>query len=128
VTVDYATSGGTATPGSDYTAVSGTLTIPAGQTSGSIAVSVTGDRVSVDGALSLLEIGSLDGEQRLVAVGRVGDYAGDELSEWVLPDPATGARDSRNHIELASAHSSGHARLMLREPLPQHRGQADKPW
>jgi chitinase len=43
VTVDYATSGGTAAAGSDYTAASGTLTIPAGQTAGSIAVSVSGD-------------------------------------------------------------------------------------
>jgi len=44
VTVDYATSGGTATAGSDYTATSGTLTIPAGQASGTIAVSVSGDK------------------------------------------------------------------------------------
>jgi hypothetical protein len=43
VTVDYATSNGTATAGSDYIAASGTLTIPAGQTSGTIAVSVLGD-------------------------------------------------------------------------------------
>ena len=44
VTVDYATSDGTATAGSDYTGASGTLTIPAGQTSGTIAVSVSGDK------------------------------------------------------------------------------------
>ena len=43
VTVDYATSDGTATAGSDYTGASGTLTIPAGQASGTIAVSVSGD-------------------------------------------------------------------------------------
>ena len=43
MTVDYTTSDGTATAGSDYTAASGTLTIPAGQSSGSIAVSVLGD-------------------------------------------------------------------------------------
>jgi hypothetical protein len=44
VTVDYATSDGTATAGSDYAAASGTLTIPAGQASGSIAVGITGDK------------------------------------------------------------------------------------
>jgi Calx-beta domain len=44
VTVDYATSDGTATAGSDYTGASGTLTIPAGQASGTIAVSVSGDK------------------------------------------------------------------------------------
>jgi hypothetical protein len=43
VTVDYATADGTATAGSDYVAASGTLTIPAGQTSGSITVDVNGD-------------------------------------------------------------------------------------
>ena len=43
VTVDYATSDGSATAGSDYTATTGTLTIIAGDTSGTIAVDVLGD-------------------------------------------------------------------------------------
>jgi predicted NUDIX family NTP pyrophosphohydrolase len=43
VTVDYQTADGSATAGSDYTAASGTLTIPAGQTSGAIPVQVSGD-------------------------------------------------------------------------------------
>ena len=43
VTVQYATADGTAAAGSDYASSSGTLTIPAGQTSGSIVVSVVGD-------------------------------------------------------------------------------------
>jgi len=43
VTVQYATANGTATAGSDYTATSGTLTIPAGQTQGTITVPVLGD-------------------------------------------------------------------------------------
>jgi len=41
--VDYATTDGTATAGSDYTAASGTLTIPAGSTSGTITVHAKGD-------------------------------------------------------------------------------------
>jgi fibronectin-binding autotransporter adhesin len=41
--VDYTTADGTATAGSDYSAAAGTLTIPAGQTTGSIIVGVTGD-------------------------------------------------------------------------------------
>ena len=47
VTVDYADTGrGTATSGTDYTALAaGTLTIAPGQTSGTITVSVTGDEV-----------------------------------------------------------------------------------
>ncbi|MBY0324701.1 MAG: cellulase family glycosylhydrolase [Reyranella sp.] len=43
VTVAYATSNGTATAGSDYTAASGTLTFAAGETSKVIKVVVTGD-------------------------------------------------------------------------------------
>jgi hypothetical protein len=46
VSVNYATTGGTATAGSDYRATSGTLTIPAGQNRGTIAVLVIGDRLA----------------------------------------------------------------------------------
>lgn len=46
VTVPYATADGTATAGSDYEAASGTLTIPAGQTTGTITVLVNGDRLA----------------------------------------------------------------------------------
>src|SRR5262249_2895899 len=45
VTIDYATADGTATSAGDYTAASGTLTIPAGQTTGTITVLVKGDRL-----------------------------------------------------------------------------------
>ena len=43
LTVDYATSDGTATAGADYTAASGTLTFSAGQTSKTIEVAVLDD-------------------------------------------------------------------------------------
>src|SRR5262249_51146584 len=46
VTVDYATANGSAIVGSDYQATSGTLTIPAGQTSATITVLVIGDRLA----------------------------------------------------------------------------------
>lgn len=50
VTVRFATANGTATTGNrDYTAASGTLTIPAGETSGTVTVSVRGDK-KVEGA------------------------------------------------------------------------------
>jgi hypothetical protein len=45
ITVAYATGNGAATAGSDYQAVFGTLTIPAGQTTGTITVLVSGDRL-----------------------------------------------------------------------------------
>ena len=45
VTVDYATSNGTATAGADYTATNGTLTISAGNTTGTIPITVLQDAV-----------------------------------------------------------------------------------
>ena len=42
-TVGFSTSAGTATAGSDYTAASGTIPIPAGQTTGMVTVNVLGD-------------------------------------------------------------------------------------
>ena len=48
VTVNYASAPGTASPAMpnvDYLSASGTLTIPAGQTSGTVSVSVVGDKV-----------------------------------------------------------------------------------
>ena len=48
VTVGYATSNGTATAGSDYTAKSGTLTINAGSTSGTVSVTITDDPTDED--------------------------------------------------------------------------------
>jgi hypothetical protein len=45
VTVNYTTVPGTATPGVDYSGVSGALTIPAGSTSATVTVSVIGDTV-----------------------------------------------------------------------------------
>ncbi len=43
VTFDWTTAAGIATPGTDFIAASGTVTIPAGSTSASIQVTVTGD-------------------------------------------------------------------------------------
>lgn len=43
VVVGYTTQDGTATAGVDYTAASGSLSIPAGQTAGAVAVNVLGD-------------------------------------------------------------------------------------
>ena len=45
VTVGWATSDGTATAGTDYTAANGTLTFNAGETGKTVSVSVAGDNV-----------------------------------------------------------------------------------
>jgi hypothetical protein len=48
IMVDFATSDDTAVAGEDYTANSGTLTIPVGQTSGTITVTLTDDALDED--------------------------------------------------------------------------------
>jgi len=49
VTVNYASADGTAKAGTDYTATSGTVTIPAGTTAGSIVVQVLGTTADASG-------------------------------------------------------------------------------
>lgn len=64
VTVQYTTMNGTATSakkGQDYVAASGTLTIPAGQTSGTITVQVVGDTVAEAGETFYVNIGGASG-------------------------------------------------------------------
>ena len=43
ITIEYTTSSGTATDGSDYTGTTGTLTISAGETSGTVTIPITDD-------------------------------------------------------------------------------------
>ena len=58
VTVDYATSGGTATSGTDFTAESGTLTFGANETSKTVSVATTDDSVDEDDETFTLALSS----------------------------------------------------------------------
>jgi hypothetical protein len=83
LTFNYTTSGGTATAGQDYTAASGTATIPAGQTSTTIDVTVTGDtQIELDETVGLTLSGfSLPTDQGTVIPGVI-------LTEDFPPGPA----------------------------------------
>ncbi len=48
ITVDYATGGGTATDGSDYTGATGTLTFLPGQTTATFTIAITPDNIDED--------------------------------------------------------------------------------
>ena len=61
VTVEYATSAGTATAGLDYTHVSGTLSIPAGSRRASIEVPVLDDQIDDDGETLTLTLSNAVG-------------------------------------------------------------------
>jgi parallel beta-helix repeat protein len=61
VTVSFATANATATAGPDYTAVSGTLTFPAGTTTRTVAVPVLGDTLVEGDETFWLDLGSASG-------------------------------------------------------------------
>ena len=61
VTVDYVTSDGTATAGSDYTSTSGTLTFAAGVTTKTVSVPIIDDTVSDDGETFTLTLSNASG-------------------------------------------------------------------
>ncbi len=61
VTVDYATSDGTATAGTDYTAVTGTMTFAAGETSGTFTVTPIADTDNEDNETITLTLSGASG-------------------------------------------------------------------
>ena len=63
VTVDYATSDGTATAGADYTATDGTLTFEAGEATKTISVPITDDTVEDDGETVNLALSNASGAE-----------------------------------------------------------------
>lgn len=78
VTVGYATKDGTALSTSDYKAVTGTITIPAGQTRGTISVFVTGDKTAE--ADENFSVGLTSTTLGTIGIGRgTGTIANDDL-------------------------------------------------
>lgn len=65
VTIHYVTANGTAIAGLDYTATEGSLTIPAGQTSGEIVVPVLGDRLGEPTETFMLNVSTSDSYARM---------------------------------------------------------------
>ena len=79
VTVDYATSDGTATAGADYTETSGTLAFPAGGISETISVPVLADEAADDGETVTLTLNNVvhaafpAGADSISATGTISD-------------------------------------------------------
>jgi len=83
VIVDYATFDGTAKAGSDYTAATGTLTIPAGATSGTIAITVNGDTAfESDETLTLIILSGISSNATLGTATATGTITNDD-KRWV---------------------------------------------
>lgn len=80
VTVNYLTSGGTATPGADYTATSGTLTFAPGVTTQTITVPIVGDTVAEPDETFLVSLSGPTGAT-LVAADGTGTIQNDDSAD-----------------------------------------------
>ncbi len=93
VRVDYSTSDGTASGGSDYLPKSGYLEIPPGETEASVVVEVFGDLDPEDDETFLLVLSNLDGAEA-GELGPVGTIRDDDLRELSIDDVAVDEGDS----------------------------------
>jgi hypothetical protein len=89
ISVDYATSDGTATAGSDYEAASGTLTIPAGDTVGQVEVTVDGDTTFEPNEDLTVTLSNLVGTANLVTDTATGTIRNDDKEPSGLTLKAT---------------------------------------
>ena len=91
MTVDYATSDGTATAGEDYTAEAGTLTFAAWETSKTVSMPIIDDEKDDDGETLTLSDASGAAIADAAATGTIGD----------AEDPAVEARTQDMQFDLA---------------------------
>lgn len=82
VTIAYETQAGTATPGTDYIPVSGTLTFPAGETEREVAVTINTDSLNEAGETLSLRLSSPSGH---LEIGGSGWATGVILNDDPLP-------------------------------------------
>jgi hypothetical protein len=87
-TVDFASSNGTATVGSDYKAANGTLTIPGGSTTGFIGVEIQGDFTS-EGDETLFVTLSNPSNGTLLDDTAIGTLLDDDCAVAITIDPAS---------------------------------------
>lgn len=87
-TVDFASSDGTATAGSDYQAANGTLTIPGGSTTGFVGIEINGDFTS-EGDESLLVTLSDPSNGTLLRDMATGTILDDDCAVAISIDPSS---------------------------------------
>ncbi len=108
VTVNYATSNGTALAGSDYTAASGILTFAPGETSKTVAVSVNADAVVEGNELFALNLSGATNAlyARPAGTATIADgtrVASFSVSDAAVTEPASGTANASFTVTLAQA-------------------------
>ena len=106
VTVAYSSSNGSATAGSDYTAVSGTLTISAGNTTNSIIVTPTDDSVYEDDETLTITLSSPTNASISVASATI-TITDDENAPTVILSGGTTVSESSGSAVTITATLSG---------------------
>ena len=114
VTVDYATTDGTATAGADYTTTHDALTFSAGETEKTVSVPIIGDTVEDDGETFTLTLSSASGAVLLdaTATGTIRNTEAEEaasLTAAIVDVPA--GHDGENTFTLELAFSEEPAGL-----------------
>ncbi|RAI88307.1 MBG domain-containing protein [Algoriphagus yeomjeoni] len=101
-TVDYATSDGTATAGSDYTAVNGTLSFAVGETSKTVDISISGDQiVEVDETLTLMLSNPTGTNVTIVDASGNGTITNDDQAAVTIADVAVDENSGTATITVA---------------------------
>ena len=114
VTVDYATSDGTATAGADYTATSGTLTFDPGETTQTVSVPVLDDAVDDPGETMTLTLSNAVNAQIADATATGTINNSDQLQKaWIARFGRTVAGQVINGIgeRLASPRNGSHVQI-----------------
>ncbi len=93
-TVDYASSDGTATAGTDYTAVSGTLTFAAGTTSRTLTVSVTGDAANEANETLTVTLSNPSAGTGIMTASGTGTITDNDTPGFSIDSPSVAEGDS----------------------------------
>jgi hypothetical protein len=104
VTVDYTTSDGSAAAGSDYTAVSGTLTFLPGQTQHQIAVNVASDALPEGIEQFFVQLSNPVGAPLVAggqATGVIGDFPSINVADASVSEGASGVTDMVFTVNLS---------------------------
>ena len=105
ITVDYATSDGTAEAGSDYTSVSGTLTFASGETSKSVIVPISGDNILEADESFTVTLSNVTGTANLLDGSGTGVIENDDAASVTIADVA--ANEDAGTVTVTASLNNG---------------------
>ena len=105
ITVDYATSDGTAEAGSDYTSVSGTITFASGETSKSVIVPISGDNILEANESFTVTLSNVTGTANLLDGSGTGVIENDDAASVTIADVA--ANEDNGTVTVTASLNNG---------------------